>query len=220
MISGFFTNNCRRPGIDFVCKSIGACPFTNHETGDLGKSAFKQPDLLRLMWLGVCVLFSSPVFACSCPRIGPCEAAWLQSNAIFVGRVGAPEEKVVSMRSLTGTKIKLGDANGTNSRTNLAGEISLFHSKSPSGPARGCLEINVRTAFNGRVSGRVTQAAQSGTFSLDDLTACRSEGSGYKEARVAPATECEPPLGCPLPAGGLFGEAEILQRELVNGKWP
>src|SRR5882762_8373693 len=31
---------------------------------------------------------ASPVFACSCVPIGPpCEAAWLQADAVFVGRV-------------------------------------------------------------------------------------------------------------------------------------
>jgi hypothetical protein len=32
--------------------------------------------------------FSGCAFACSCLRIGPpCEAAWLQADAVFVGRV-------------------------------------------------------------------------------------------------------------------------------------
>src|SRR5262245_1077202 len=56
--------------------------------GDPNQSVFKKRDLLRLMCFGVCVLFASPVFACSCLRIGPpCEAAWLQADAVFVGTV-------------------------------------------------------------------------------------------------------------------------------------
>jgi len=92
---------------------------------------------------------------------------------------GGPEEHLFSMRALTGTIVHLEDGGGVRTqiaRTGQNGEFSfegltpgryrisadlprlmkLWNSREIIVPAKGCSEISVRTAFNGRLSGRVS----------------------------------------------------------------
>jgi hypothetical protein len=93
---------------------------------------------------------------------------------------GGPEEQVMSMRALTGTILNLEGSSGKQiARAGQNGEFAFEHltpgqykisadlpkvmkpwdRRDIQVPAKGCSEISIRTAFNGRLSGRVSNEA-------------------------------------------------------------
>jgi hypothetical protein len=92
---------------------------------------------------------------------------------------GGPEERLLSMGALTGTTVHLIDSSGVHNQIARAGQNGEFsfeelapgrytisadlpklmrpwNAREIMVPAKGCSEVNVRTAFNGRLSGRVS----------------------------------------------------------------
>lgn len=91
---------------------------------------------------------------------------------------GGPEERLVSMRALTGTRVRLANSVSSRIQTVSAGQNGEFSfeglapgmynisvdlprlmkpwdSRQVTVPAKGCSQVSIRTAFNGRLSGQV-----------------------------------------------------------------